>query len=792
MTLTRNALLLLVPSAYAASLPSPFADPHCPQLDYVNPLIGNGGDTPNGSGGMIPSTAPPFAMTRWVAQTRENYVSMTPYNSTDTAVHGFQGTHQPAIWMGESGTVIVVPGAGDVKSRFVDRGMELVERDQREVLSPSYYSADLALNGGVLKAEQSATSRVGHLRFTFNTETTPDPYVLIEASRPSVITSTPTNVTYPDGHVHIDSSRRQITGYNTERQDWIIDPISVHDAASGFKGYFCARFDRDFAAAGVLQNNTALPEDAVAAQGPLVSVYARFALTEGEEHELTVNVRVGVSFISTEQACRNVDNEIPDTMSLEDTARKTRAAWAEKLGRIEVEGAKTEDDLAVFYTAVFHSLQYPYEQDEEGKYYSGYDNSVHEGVSYNGYSIWDVYRAQWAWLIFMAPERVPGMITSMLQDYREGGWLPMWKNIVETNIMIATHADSMIAEAVAKGVQGFDADLAWEAVLKDGSVPPIDDDRTEYADRQENVDYEVRAGLSTVYAQKGWVADDVHSESASRTLGYAYDDYAIYVLAKALGKPENTTSFFYERAMKSSLVLFNEETNFMEAKNADGSWAGEDNGWTEGDKWVYSFDVAHDIPGLIQKRGGKAAFAKTLDEFWKSEHADFGNEPAHHVPYLYALAGPEYAYKTQERVRLVAQENYNNTDRGLSGNEDCGQMSAWYIFSALGFYPVDPVSAEYVVGSPFFDKVTITLPPSAGEASNRPLVIVAAGAADKPYVKSVTVNSDAASSRRLDLSGGEFSVEHFWIANGGEIVFEMSAEPEGSGKVSSRRDASEL
>ncbi|KAL1679828.1 glycoside hydrolase family 92 protein [Schizophyllum commune] len=792
MSFRLKAFLLLLPSIHAATLPPDFADPPSPQVDHVNPLIGNGGDTPNGSGGMIPSTAPPFAMTRWVAQTRENYVSMTPYNSTDDSVHGFQGTHQPAIWMGESGNVVVVPGSGEVKSRFKDRGMKLIERETREVLSPSYYAADLDLNGGVLKAEQSATSRVGHLRFTFDTETSQDPYVLIEASRPSIITSTPTNVTSPEGQATVDASRRQITGYNSERQDWIIDPISIHEAASGFKGYFCARFDRDFASYGLVQNGTTLPEDTVQVHGPLVSAYARFAPEEGDDGSLVVNVRVGVSFISTEQACKNVDNEIPDGTTLEDTARKTRSAWAEKLGRIDIEAAKSEDDLVVFYTAAFHALQYPYEQDEDGRYYSGYDNSVHEGVSYDGYSIWDVYRAHWAWLILMAPERVPGMITSMLNDYREGGWLPMWKNIVADEAQIATHADSMIAEAVAKGVKDFDLDLAWEAVLKDGTVPPVNDDNTEYDDRQENVDYEVRAGLSTVYADEGWVADDIHSESASRTLGYAYDDYAIYILAKALGKPENTTDFFYNRAISSSLVLFNDETNYMEAKNADGSWAGEENGWTEGDKWVYSFDVAHNIPGLIEKRGGKEAFVKSLDEFWDSGHADFGNEPAHHVPYLYALAGPEYAYKSQERVRLVARENYNNTDRGLSGNEDCGQMSAWYIFSALGFYPVDPVSAEYVVGSPFFDKVTIRLPSATEADSNRTLVVVAEGAADKPYVKSILVHGEAVSQRALDLTGGEFTIKHPWVAGGATIVFEMSEQPQGRGENATGRDESEL
>ncbi|KAF8707237.1 hypothetical protein AX14_013672 [Amanita brunnescens Koide BX004] len=333
-------------------------------------------------------------------------------------------------------------------------------------------------------------------------------------------------------------------------------------------------------------------------------------------------------------------------------------------------------------------------------YWSGYDGRVHEApASYTGYSIWDTYRAEWAWLILMAPERVPGMINSMLADYKEGGWLPMWKNIVETNIMVGTHADSLVAEAVIKGVVGFDRELAWEAVWKDASVPPKDDSTVQYFDREENVDYEVRAGLSSVYdtPRKGWVADDIHSESASRTLDYAYDDYAAAMLARALGKPDETVDFLLRRAMEAPFSIWNSETKFMEARNANGSFAGQTAGWTEGDMWAYSFDVVHNIPRLIQERGGNASFVQSLDEHFDGGHNDHTNEPSHHIPYLYALAGA--AYKTQERVREIAINNYNNTVNGLSGNEDCGQMSAWYIFSAMGFYPVNPVSGEYVVGS---------------------------------------------------------------------------------------------
>ncbi|KAF8547214.1 glycoside hydrolase family 92 protein [Imleria badia] len=733
--------------------PVPFSNPPSDAVDHVNPLIGNGGDSPNGSGGMIPSTAPPFAMTRWVAQTRMNYVSVTPYNYTDTSIHGFQGTHQPAIWMGESGQVTVSPGAGEIRSKFEDRGMAFSH--EREVVSASYYSVELeATEGGKIFAEQSATSRVGHLRFTFTD--TSAPYVLVEATRASVIgSSNPDNVTYPEGSIVIDPDHLEICGSNPERQDYIIAPIST--PATKWSGYFCARFDQPFASWGVAQNGSVASNERHGA-GATLSAYAAFKPTLTQ-----VNVRVTVSFISIDQARQNLEKEIPDGQTLEETAKNTRSVWAEKLDRIQLVGA-TKAQKEVFYTGFFHTLQYPYEQDEYGKYYSGYDDSIHEGISYSGYSIWDTYRAEWAWLILFAPERVPGMVQSMIQDYNEGGWLPMWKNIIETNIMVATHADSLIAEAILKGFTGFDIDAAWNAVYKDATVPPINDTTTSYSDREEFVDYEVRAGLSSVYEQKGWVADDIHSESASRTLDYSYDDFAVSVLAGLLNKTDEQL-FFRERAMKNPFTLFNSDTGFMEARNANGAWAGPDNGWTEGDKWAYTFDVVHDIPELIKRKGGNKSFVEFLDEHFDGGHNDHTNEPSHHIPYLYSLA--DAASKAQTRIRQIAESNYNATVNGLSGNEDCGQMSAWYLFSALGFYPVNPVSGDYVVGSPFFDKVSIDLP-----SSSERLDIISPGAPSKPYVHSLSVDG-----RNVE----EPIFRHDQIAQGGVLSFQMRDTPQAWG-----------
>ncbi|KAI0735964.1 glycosyl hydrolase family 92-domain-containing protein [Earliella scabrosa] len=730
--------------------PPAFSKPVSRAVDYVDPLIGNGGIAPHSTGGMIPTVAPPFGMTRWVAQTRKDWVSTNPYNYTDTSIHGFQATHKPAIWMGNSGQFVVVPGAGAVLSVFEQRGMNFSHAD--EVTTASYYSAIMnAIEGGHIHAEFSATSRVGHLRFTF--DHTAMPYVLVEATRASVMGSAdPTNVTYPLGSIAINPAQREITGHNPERQDFIIGP----SPAPRFAGYFCARFDTPFASFGIAQNGTNA-EGVAEGRGAMLSGYARFA--RGTRR---VEVRVGVSFISIEQARRNLDAEVPDGTALGRTAERTRAAWAEKLDRIRIEGA-SEEESEVFYTAVFHALQYPYEQSEDGRYYSGYDDAVHEGESYTGYSIWDTYRAAWAWQILLAPERISGMVQSMLNDYREGGWLPMWKNIVETNIMVVgTHADSLVAEAVVKGIRGFDLDTAYEAVRKDATVPPEDDWTIVYSDRQQNVGYEARAGLESVYATHGWVASDIHSESASRTLDYAYDDYAVAAVADALGKHDEA-AFFRARAL--SAPLFNVERGFMEARTADGAWAGADVGWTEGDMWAYTLDVLHDVGTLIERKGGNASFVRFLDEHFDGGHNDHTNEPSHHIPYLYSLAGA--ARKSQEHIREIAKTNYNNSVDGLSGNEDCGQMSAWYIFSALGFYPVNPVSAEYVIGTPFFDKVIIDLP-----GAPKPLVIASMGAPRKPYIKSVSVNG-----RKLDAP----ILAHSDIATGGHIVFEMSKTPQAWG-----------
>ncbi|MFF2506562.1 GH92 family glycosyl hydrolase [Streptomyces sp. NPDC058067] len=706
-------------------------------VDLVNPFIGTSGGSNTEYGGMIPSTAPPFAMTRWSPMTRQNYVSKTPYHYDDTKISGFIGTHQPAIWMGDSGYVTGMPGVGGVKTSADDRALPFSHADEHA--APDRYSVRMqAGSGRTLTTEMTGTSRVGLLRTTYPTGA--DANFVVQATRSGIV-----------GNVHVDPAAREITGYNPDRQDSDLGPFK----APNFKGYFVAHFDTAFDSHGTATGATLHEGQGDRTDGDL-SAYVRFP-----SGTRTVQVRIATSFISLKQARANLAAEAPDDRSFEQIASKTRAQWSAKLSRVDLRGASA-DQKAIFYTSMYHALQYPSENSEHGRYYSAYDDKVHPGVSYTGYSLWDTFRAENAFLTLFAPERINGMVTSMLNDYRQGGRLPMWKNITETNIMVGTNADSLIAEDIAKGFSGFDRKLAYEAVYKDAMTPPDLDTELPYYDRQEGTPVEARAGL-TYYKENGWVAADRTAESASRTLDYAYEDWAVAQVAKAVGKNDDAEMFLERSANYKK--LYDPATGFMRPRNLDGSWGDETYAWTEGDKWVYTLDVLHDVPGLIDLMGGRKKFASWLDSYFAGGHNNHTNEPSHHTAYLYDDAGQPW--KTQEKVREIAAANYANRTDGLSGNEDCGQMSAWYVLSSLGIYPVNPASAKYAVGSPFFDRAEVRLPAAA-----HPLTITAKGAAKKPYVQSLSLNG-----RSVDQP----VLSHADLLKGGRLRFTMSDKRENWG-----------
>jgi len=356
---------------------------------------------------------------------------------------------------------------------------------------------------------------------------------------------------------------------------------------------------------------------------------------------------------------------------------------------------------------MYHSLMFPRRFDEYGRYYSAFDEKVHPGVSYNDYSMWDTFRALHPLLTLQDPEEVGPMIQSLVQMFEEGGWIPKWPNPTCSNIMIGTPADAIIADAFVKGFRNFDINKACSAIYKDAMTPPDGDEHKRWQDRAGWTSYEARAGL-TYCKTVGYIPADRTGESVSRTLEDAFEDYCVAQVAKGLGKT-NDYEFFMKRSPNYRNV-FNPAIGFMQARLSDGSVFNGDpkkyGAFTAGSPWTYLFCVMQNVPGLIQLMG-RDAFITRLDENFSGGHYAYDNEPENHYAYLYDWAGqPE---KGRKILTDVMQKNYHNTPDGITGDDDCGQMSAWYIFTALSFYPVAPASGEYAVGRPFFPEATLHL-----------------------------------------------------------------------------------
>ncbi len=695
----RYLICLLIASALVAADRDP--------VSYVNPLIGTKKSN-IGYGGTMPFVSPPFAMTNWTPQTRQNKISVTSYNYADPAITGFIGTHQPAIWMGDYGYITLMPQVGELRVTPESRALAFSHAD--ETASPDYYAVSLRLpNGSRIRAEMTATERCAFLRFRF--PNTGVARVLVEVSRPGV-----------SGFAAVDAAAHEITGYNPHRMDAHLGPLKLPN----FKGYFAVEFRQ------VPQRESTYGVDSPNASS------ARGAFAEFHPGEL-VEVRVGTSFLGIDQARDNLRREIPG-WDFDQVRARLRSTWAEKLGRLEVDGA-TDRERTRLYTALYHALLYPRIFSEYGRYYSAFDDRVHSGESYTAYSIWDTFRAENSLLTLFAPERIDGMIAALLQIFQEGGWMPKWPNPSYTNIMIATHADSLVAEAVRKGFHGFDRGLAWRAVWKDAMTPPDGDTTRRWLDREEHTPYEARAGL-TYYKQLGYIPTDKTDEASSRTLEDSYDDWCVAQIAKALGRDADYR-FFLHRSLDDR-HLYNPKLGLMNGKTSNGAWApiggSQDtpenrslSGWTEGDAWVYTWSPLHDQAGLIQLMGGREKYAAKLDAHFAGGHNVHSNEPSHHYGYLYDFAGEPW--KTQAKVREIAAAEYGYDEGGLDGDDDCGQMSAWLLFTAMGFYPVNPASGEYMIGSPLYHRMSIRL--QNGKTFS---VIADNVSAANLYIQSATLN----------------------------------------------------
>jgi predicted alpha-1,2-mannosidase len=701
-------------------------------VDRVNLHIGTG-DGVVAYGGTMPFVSTPFGMTNWTPQTRQNKVGGVSYKYQDSAITGFIGTHQPAIWMGDYGYVTIVPELDTIKTTPEERRMSFNHAD--EVTTPYYYS--VSADAGQyrrIRTEITATEHSAIMRFTF--PAIHNANIVAEATRPGI-----------KGMIHFDPDKNEISGYNPDRMDAGLGPFVLPN----FRGYFVVQFSKQSSSHGTYADS-ALRPGAETAMDSNVGAYLTFE-TKGSE---TVEVKIGTSFISIDQARENLNREIPD-WNFEAVSARLKKLWNDKLGMFSIEGA-SPDQEKIFYTALYHAMLYPKLFSEYGHYYSAFDDKIHPGVSYTAYSIWDIFRAEHSLLTLVAPERNGDMITALLQDYREGGWLPKWPNPSYTNIMIGTHADSLIAESVNKGFHGFDYKLAHEAVYKDAMTRPDEDTKHRWFDREPNTPYEARAGL-TYSKQLGYIPDDKTAEDASSTLEESYDDWCVAQVAKALGKTSDY-EYFLRRSLNYKL-LFNPATGFMQARNSDGSWADPSFGWTEGDKWVYTWAELHDIPGLMQLMGGADKFNAELDEHFRGGHNQHDNEPSHHYGYLYDYSGQPW--KTQSKVREIAAKFYANDPGGIDGDDDCGQMSAWYIFTALGFYPLNPASGDYLIGSPLYSKITFDLP--AGKAFS---VTAVNNSEQNIYIQSAKLNG-------MPL---KIPVIHYAdIVAGGKLEFQMGPTP---------------
>jgi len=683
---------------------------------YVNPLLGTDSRYEFSHGNTYPGITLPWGMACWTPQTGARE-SGWMYTYDTHALNGFKLTHQPSPWVGDYGDFSIMPMTGDLNLAFTDRAS--VFSHDREEAHPYYYR--VFLDRYHTQVEITPTTRGGIMRFTF--PETDQAFILLDA--------------HPRGtSITLDPERGKISGYTRANRGSVPE---------NFACYFVAYLDAPVAGYGVLTED-GRREGRETAAGDHVAGYLRLRTAEDQP----VTLRIGTSFISLEQAERNLKREIGDR-SFNEVRAQAEQTWNEKLNRIRIEGA-TDAQRTTFYTAFYRALAFPriwYEYNDQNTpyHFSPYDGKIHEGVLYADNGFWDTFRAVYPFYTLLFPEQDAEIVRGWINAYREGGWFPKWTSPGYRNIMIGTHVESLVADAYAKGIRDFDVDTAYQAMVKDGTIP------TDFGGYG-------RVGLEP-YLNLGYVPADQIREATARTLEFAYDDFCIARMAQALGHREDYR-IFAPRAMNYRNV-FDSSVGFMRGRLSDGRWEPDfdpirwGGPFTEGSAWHYSWSVMQDVAGLIDLMGGKPAFIQKLDamlttppnfkigsygqvihemtEMTAGHMGQYahGNEPVHHVLYLYDFAGQPW--KAQRAIRKVVTTLYGPGPAGLLGDEDNGQMSAWYLFSSLGFYPVTPGVPQYVIGSPLFTKATLSL------ANGKQLIISAPENSDENvYIRSVTFN----------------------------------------------------
>lgn len=728
---------------------------HGNTVDLVNPLMGTDSRFDLSNGNTYPAIAVPWGMNFWTPMTSKMGDGWT-YKYRENKIRGIKQTHQPSPWLNDYAAFSLMAVTGELKYHEEERASWFSHK--AEEAKPYYYSVYLADYDA--SVEVAPTERAAHFRFTFPESETS--YILLDAfERGSMVKIIP--------------EERKIIGYSRYNHGGV--PENFHN-------YWVAEFDKDFQLNHTWGDGWQLVEHSSSNQGDHVGAIIGFQTERGEQ----VNVKVASSFISPEQAQLNLDREIGSN-DFETTRAAAFASWENEFNRIKVEDNNV-DNLRTFYSCLYRLLLFPrkfYEIDEQNEivHYSPYNGEVLPGYMFTDNGFWDTFRAVFPFFTLMYPSLDAQIMEGLANTYKESGWLPEWASPGHRGVMIGSNSAVNVADAYIKGVRGFDIETLYEAVVKNATTstgrPTSRRGDTIRSVGREGVHY---------YNRLGYVPYDVGiHENAARTLEYAFADFNIAELAKALGKTEDVG--LYEGRSGNFKNLFDPSTGWMRGKNEDGTFQSPFNplkwgdAFTEGNSLHYTWSVFHDVQGLIDLMGDESAFVDKLDEVFKmppvfdDSYYGFtiheiremqivnmgnyahGNQPIQHMIYLYNHA--RQPWKSQEKVREVMDRLYSATPDGYCGDEDNGQTSAWYVFSALGFYPVTPGTTQYVIGSPLFEKVTMIM-----EDGKEFVIESKENKSGRHYVNAATLNGSEYDKTWLD---------HGVIQAGGHLVFEMADRP---------------
>ena len=738
--------VLLTSLLTVASLTAKAAVTPAEPVDYVSTLVGTESKIELSTGNTYPAVAMPWGMNFWMPQTGKMGNGWAYVYSADK-IRGFKQTHQPSPWINDYGQFSILPITG--KPEFDQDKRASWFSHKAEIATPYYYRVYLADYDIV--AELAPTERACAMRFTYPEND--KSFVVVDA--------------FDKGsYVKILPEKQMIVGYTTKNSGGVPD---------NFKNYFVVKFDKPFTYKAAVADGT-VGEGNTEATCNHAGAIIGFQTKRGE----VVNVQVASSFISEEQALRNL-GELKDGC-FDRIKAEGRKTWNNVLGKIEIEDQNI-DHKRTFYSCLYRSVLFPrsfFEYDAQGKvvHYSPYNGKVLPGYMFTDTGFWDTFRCLFPLLNVMYPSMNTKMQEGLVNAYKESGFLPEWASPGHRGCMVGNNSASIVADAYLKGLRGYDAEELWKAVVHGANnVHPT-------------VSSTGRLGHE-YYNKLGYVPYDVKiNENVARTLEYAYDDWCIYKFGKALGKSEKELKPFLARAYNYKNV-FDPETKLMRGRNKDGKFQSPfsplkwGDAFTEGNSWHYSWSVFHDPQGLINLMGGKQNFNQMLDsvfnvpplfddsyyggviheiremQIMNMGNYAHGNQPIQHMIYLYGYSGQPW--KTQYWIREVMDKLYTAHPDGYCGDEDNGQTSAWYVFSAMGFYPVCPGSNQYVLGVPYFDKLTLHL------ENGKSLTVTAKGNSDNTrYVNAMTLNGETYNHNYLT---------HDAVMNGGNIVFDMSTTP---------------